>query len=114
MKHHPNARHYQKIVYWSDEDRCFVGQCPALFFGGCHGDDESAVYRELCTIVDEHLADLDTRGQPAPAADAQAYSGKLTLRIDPALHRSLALRAAADRDSLNHAIERRLAASLAE
>ena len=25
---------YAKIVEWSEEDHCFVGSCPGLFFGG--------------------------------------------------------------------------------
>ena len=29
---------YVKIVEWSDEDQCFVGSCPGLLYGGCHGD----------------------------------------------------------------------------
>jgi len=39
------------IVEWSDEDGCFVGLCPELFYGGCHGDDERAVFHELSAIV---------------------------------------------------------------
>ena len=39
---------YVKIVEWSDEDQCFVGICPGLLYGGCHGDDELAVFAELC------------------------------------------------------------------
>lgn len=31
---------YVKIVEWSDADQCFIGSCPDLFYGGCHGDDE--------------------------------------------------------------------------
>lgn len=30
---------YVRIVEWSDEDECFIGSCPELFYGGCHGDD---------------------------------------------------------------------------
>ena len=45
------ATRYLKIVEWSDEDQCFVGRCPGLFFGGCHGEDETTVYREVCKIV---------------------------------------------------------------
>src|SRR5688572_12127420 len=30
---------YVKIVEWSEEDDCFIGSCPGLLFGGCHGDD---------------------------------------------------------------------------
>ena len=35
---------YVKIVEWSHEDQCYVGSCPGLFLGGCHGDDEQAVF----------------------------------------------------------------------
>ncbi len=41
---------YTKIVEWSDTDQCFIGSCPDLFYGGCHGDDEKAVFAELCEI----------------------------------------------------------------
>jgi hypothetical protein len=33
------ADQYEKIVYWSDEDQCYIGMCPELFYGGVHGDD---------------------------------------------------------------------------
>jgi len=29
---------YAKIVEWSDKDQCFVGSCPGLVYGGCHGE----------------------------------------------------------------------------
>ncbi len=35
---------YVKVVAWSEEDQCFVGSAPGLFFGGCHGDDEKEVF----------------------------------------------------------------------
>ncbi len=44
---------YVKIVEWSEEDQCFVGSCPGLFYGGCHGDDEREVFAQLCGIVEE-------------------------------------------------------------
>ena len=47
---------YVKIVEWSDADQCFVGSCPDLLYGGCHGDDEKAVFAELCDIVEEVIA----------------------------------------------------------
>ncbi|KOR29241.1 pilus assembly protein HicB [Achromatium sp. WMS3] len=46
---------YLKIVEWSDEDQCFIGQCPGIIGPCCHGEDEIKVYSELCTIVDEWL-----------------------------------------------------------
>ena len=59
---------YVKIVEWSNEDQCFVGSCPGLFYGGCHGDDEKAVFAELCEIVDETIALYlqDRRSLPEP------------------------------------------------
>lgn len=29
--------YYLKIVEWSEEDQCYIGYCPGLFLGGCHG-----------------------------------------------------------------------------
>ena len=37
------------------EDGCYVGGAPGLLLGGCHGDDERAVFEELCKIVDETI-----------------------------------------------------------
>ena len=34
----------------------FVSSCPGLLYGGCHGDDASAVFAELCEIVDETIS----------------------------------------------------------
>ena len=30
---------YVKNVEWSEQDQCFLGSYPGLFYGGCHGDD---------------------------------------------------------------------------
>ncbi len=58
---------YIKIVEWSDEDNCFIGTCPELFYGGCHGDDPKAVFAELCDIVDEIVEIHEKDGTPLPA-----------------------------------------------
>ena len=52
-----SERLYPKVVEWSEEDQCFVGTCPGLLRGGCHGDDEQAVFAELCEIVRETITD---------------------------------------------------------
>ena len=57
---------YVKIVEWSDEDQCFVGSCPGLFYGGCLGEDEKAVFAELCEIVDETIVLYKNDGKPLP------------------------------------------------
>ena len=65
----PSAR-YAKIVEWSDEDNCYVGSAPGLILGGCHGDDERAVFAELCEIVDEVVALYTQDGRPLPPPTA--------------------------------------------
>jgi predicted RNase H-like HicB family nuclease len=72
---------YSKIVQWSDEDQCFVGTCPELFYGGCHGDDEKKVFAELCSLVDEiiELYRKDGRPLPTPVPIKNLPKKKLTL-----------------------------------
>jgi len=72
---------YVKIVEWSEEDQCFVGSCPGLFYGGCHGEDEKAVFAELCDIVEEtiQLYKRDSKPLPPPTS-GKDYANKM-LRI---------------------------------
>jgi len=58
---------YAKVVEWSDEDDCYVSSCPGLMFGGCHGDDELAVFQELCQIVEEVIDIYQCDNKPLPS-----------------------------------------------
>lgn len=58
---------YVKVVAWDEKDQCYIGRCPGLMFGGVHGDDETAVYKELCQAVDEWIQLHETEGRPLPA-----------------------------------------------
>ena len=93
---------YLKIVEWSEEDGCYVGTCPGLMFGGVHGDDESAVYSELCDVVDDWIRIYEEDGEPLPEATAgKEYSGKFLLRPGKELHKDLAVQAMRVGESLN-------------
>lgn len=59
---------YVKIVEWSEEDNCYVGSCPGLIYGGCHGEDEKKVFEELCTIVEEVIDLYKKDNKPLPPA----------------------------------------------
>lgn len=61
-----DSARYVKIVEWSEEDRCYVGSSPGLLYGGCHGDDEKAVFEELCRIVEEVIELYLKNGKPLP------------------------------------------------
>jgi predicted RNase H-like HicB family nuclease len=60
------ASKYVKIVEWSNEDECFIGSCPELLYGGCHGSDERSVFDELCQIVEEVIKIYCEDGKSLP------------------------------------------------
>jgi predicted HicB family RNase H-like nuclease len=106
------AARYLKLVEWSDKDRVFVGRCPGLFYGGCHGSDEARVYRRLCKLVEEHVAELIKKREALPTATAgKTYSGKFLVRIGSDLHRKAALKALSRGESLNQFVAEAIAES---
>ena len=64
---------YARIVEWSDEDQCFVGSCPGLVYGGCHGDDEEKVFAGLCSLVEEVIELYKRDGKPLPPPTSGKY-----------------------------------------
>lgn len=60
------ADRYEKIVFWSEEDQCFIGMCPDLFAGGVHGENSLEVFKELLQIVDEWVEIFEKEGRPLP------------------------------------------------
>lgn len=61
-----DSARYAKIVEWSEEDHCYVGTSPGLILGGVHGQDERAVFDELCRVVEEAVALYRSDGKPLP------------------------------------------------
>jgi predicted RNase H-like HicB family nuclease len=57
---------YPKVVQWSEEDQTYVGSCPGLFYGGCHGSDEKKVFAALCRLVDETIDLYRKEGKALP------------------------------------------------
>jgi len=103
---------YLKIVEWSEEDGCYVGRCPGLFFGGVHGENEAKVYKELCEVVEDTIRIIEEDGDPLPEPTAgREYSGKFVLRVDPELHKKLAIKALREGVSLNSYCVRQLSGS---
>lgn len=60
------ADKYIKIVEWSEMDQCFIGSCPELCYGGCHGDDPRSVFNELCEVIEETIELYIEDGKPLP------------------------------------------------
>lgn len=74
---------YLKIVEWSDEDQIYIGTCPDLFPGGCHGDDSVAVYAELCELVERFIEDELASGRALPPIRTRPCV--VAAEMDPAL-----------------------------
>jgi predicted RNase H-like HicB family nuclease len=73
-----DSARYVKIVEWSDEDQCYVGSAPGLLYGGCHGDDERAVFEELSQIVEETISLYVREGRSLPpATSGRDYANKM-------------------------------------
>lgn len=103
---------YLKIVEWSTEDNCYVGSAPPLIGPCCHGDDETKVYRQLCEIVDEWIEIHGQQGLNLPQSTLppdKTYSGKFMLRLDPQLHKALAVHSVKEGKSLNSYVAEKLA-----
>jgi predicted RNase H-like HicB family nuclease len=73
-----DSARYAKIVEWSEEDQCYVGSSPGLIYAGCHGDDEIAVFEQLCQVVEEAVALYVAEGKPLPVATSgKDYANKM-------------------------------------
>ncbi|MFH1743367.1 MAG: hypothetical protein ABIH23_30540 [bacterium] len=69
---------YVKIVEWSEEDQCYVGSCPGLFYGGCHGVNEQEVFADLCRLVEETIQLYRAERKPLPPpTSGKDYANKL-------------------------------------
>jgi len=92
---------YLKLVFWSDEDRRYIGSIPGWIDACCHGSDETEVYRELGRVLDEWIEIYRKEGRPLPPPTNRRYSGRFVLRTGPEIHRALAVRALYEGESLN-------------
>ena len=104
---------YLKIVEWSDEDNCYIGTSPGLFDGGVHGQDETAVFKELCEVIEDTISIMKKSGKPLPKATTNKnFSGKIALRITPELHKAVAIKAMQEGESINKLIQHKLEAAI--
>ena len=93
---------YLKIVEWSEEDKCYVGRCPELMFGGVHGKNEQKVFADLCSVINEWITLSKEDGETLPPGMAgKKYSGKFNLRLAKELHERLVIEAVKEGKSLN-------------
>ncbi len=60
---------YHRFVHWSEEDRCCIGYCPDLYFGGvCHAGTELEAYSNLYEAIQDEIRHRLAKGETLPTA----------------------------------------------
>lgn len=89
---------YSARLEYSDDDGCFVGHVAGIRdIIGFHGDSVAELRCAFQEAVDDYLASCERLNRPPQ----RPYSGKIMLRVDPAVHARAAMRAEAEGKSLN-------------
>jgi len=88
------------LVYWSEDDQCFLAEAPALKGCKTHGDsvEEAAKNGRQCVELWLDVAHEDGDFIPVPPA---RYSGTVTLRLPSSLHAKVSRQASIEGVSLN-------------
>ncbi|NJN82095.1 MAG: type II toxin-antitoxin system HicB family antitoxin [Caldilineaceae bacterium] len=91
-------RGYAARIEYSEDDACFVGHIAGIRdVIGFHGESVAELRSAFTEAVDDDLETCERLGR----APQKPYSGKVMLRIDPALHARAAALAEAQGKSLN-------------
>lgn len=89
---------YTARIEYSEEDDCFVGHIAGIRdVIGFHGESVSELRVAFAEAVDDYLETCEKLGR----SPQKPYSGKVLLRMDPALHARAAALAEAEGKSLN-------------
>ena len=104
------ANHYTYRVSWSPNDGEYVATCAEFPSLSWLADDEIAAFQGVKDLVRGVIEDMLANGEDIPEAIAdRKYSGTLSLRVPPELHRRLALEAAEAHVSLSKHLNYKLA-----
>jgi predicted HicB family RNase H-like nuclease len=89
---------YSARIEYSDEDGCFIGRIAGIRdVVGFHGESVAELKAAFEEAVDDYLAAC----KKLKRSPQRPYSGRVLLRIDPAIHAKVAMLAEAEGKSLN-------------
>ena len=93
-----NYKGYAARIEYSDEDQLFIGHIAGIRdVVGFHGHSVEALRNAFKEAVDDYLAACKKLNR----APQKPYSGKLSLRLEPELHATVALQADLTGKSIN-------------
>jgi predicted HicB family RNase H-like nuclease len=102
--------HYTYRLSWSPEDGEYVATCAEFPSLSWLAADELGALRGLKDLVRDTVEDMCANGETPPEALAdKKFSGVLSLRLPPELHRRLAIEAAESHVSLSRHLNCKLA-----
>ncbi len=100
---------YTYRVIWSADDEEFVGLCAEFPSLSWLDADRHEALDGITRLVGDVLVDMQKSGESVPEPlTSRKYSGELRLRMPPAVHQRLAIKAAEEKTSLNAVIVRSL------
>nr|WP_249675528.1 type II toxin-antitoxin system HicB family antitoxin [Pseudomonas sp. PIA16] len=93
-----NYKGYAARIEYSEEDGLFVGHIAGIRdVVGFHGESVQELRTAFYEAVDDYLSACEKFGR----APQKPYSGKLSLRLEPELHATVALKAELSHKSIN-------------
>lgn len=97
---------YMVHVRWSEEDRAYIAEVPELPGCATHGSTYEAAIKNAQDAIASWIEAAEESGYPIPEPFAvKKFSGKFVTRIDPELHRTLAVKAKEAGKTLNGFIQ---------
>ena len=103
------ADRYTYRVFWSEEDKEYVGLCAEFSLLSHLDDTPEKAFAGIRDLAAFSVKLLREEGKPVPEPlSTRRYSGTLTLRIPPDTHRALAMDAAEAGVSMNRLAAERL------
>lgn len=101
---------YAYRVTWSEEDQEYVGLCAEFPSLSWLAETPESAFLGIREVVSDAVLDMESNHESIPEPiSVKHYSGKLSLRIPPELHRRLAAQAAEERISVNRLISAKVA-----
>ncbi len=97
---------YMVSIKWSEKDGAYVAEVPELPGCATHGRTYTEAIRHAEEAIDTWIDGAKESGYPIPEPLAyKKFSGKFVTRIDPSLHRDLALKAKERGKTLNGLVQ---------
>ncbi len=102
-------RKYTFNVKWSEKDRAFMGTCLEFKSLSSIAKSPEKAIEEIQCVVKETIERMENEGVLVPEPlSTKEFKGKLTLRVTPELHRSMAIEAGRRGETVNKYIINKL------